>query len=88
MVAGIECQECHGQVQEEFVTAEQHAELTMGWCVDCHNTTKVNMDGNGYYEDIHQRLVDNGREELKKYLEDGKITARELGGWECAKCHY
>lgn len=88
VVAGIECQECHGQVQEEFVTAEQHAELTMGWCVDCHNTTKVNMDGNGYYEDIHQRLVDNGREELKKYLEDGKITARELGGWECAKCHY
>jgi len=23
-----------------------------------------------------------------KYLEDGKVTVNELGGWECAKCHY
>ncbi len=88
VVAGIQCQECHGQVQEDFVTAEQHSDLTMGWCIDCHNTTKVKMDGNGYYDEIHERLVDHGQEELKKYLEDGKITARELGGWECAKCHY
>ncbi|MCJ8279047.1 MAG: hypothetical protein MJK14_03655 [Rivularia sp. ALOHA_DT_140] len=24
----------------------------------------------------------------QKYLEDDKITVAELGGWECAKCHY
>ena len=29
-----------------------------------------------------------GSGELRKYLEDEKITVRELGGWECAKCHY
>ena len=23
-----------------------------------------------------------------KNLEDEKITVRELGGWECSKCHY
>ena len=41
-------------------------------------------------EEIHRRLTetDMGRSELRKYLEDEKITVRELGGWECAKCHY
>ena len=24
----------------------------------------------------------------EKYLEDGKVSVSELGGWECAKCHY
>ena len=60
----------------------------MGWCLDCHNTQQVDLNKNEYYEEIHQRLVDNGEEELKKYLEDGKITVRELGGYECSKCHY
>lgn len=88
VVGEIECQECHGEVQEDMITVSQFAPLTMGWCVECHNTTEVKMEGNGYYDEIHQRLVDNGRKELKEYLEDGSITARELGGWECAKCHY
>lgn len=64
--------------------------LTMGWCIECHNKAKVKMDGNGYYDEIDARLHDTerGREELKKILEDDKITVKELGGWECAKCHY
>ena len=57
----------------------------MGWCIDCHRETKVQMDGNEYYDEIHKRLP----EDLKKqYLEDGTITVSELGGMECAKCHY
>lgn len=88
VVGQIECQECHGQIQEDYTVAGQYAPLTMGWCIDCHNKTAVTMDGNGYYDEVHARLVDNNKEELKKYLEDGTITARELGGWECAKCHY
>lgn len=88
VVGQIECQECHGEVQEDYTVAGQHAPLTMGWCIDCHNRTQVAMDGNAYYDEIHERLVENGKEELKKYLEDGSITARELGGWECSKCHY
>jgi len=24
----------------------------------------------------------------KKYYKDGKVSVSELGGWECAKCHY
>lgn len=64
--------------------------LTMGWCIECHNKAEVDLASNGYYEEIHHRLKDNlrGNEELRKFLEDDKITVRELGGWECAKCHY
>ncbi len=88
VVGQIECQECHGQIQAEYTVAGQYAPLTMGWCIECHNKTAVNMAGNGYYDEVHQRLVDHGKDELKEYLEDGTITARELGGWECSKCHY
>ena len=69
-------------------TNVQKEPLTMGWCLDCHNTQQVDLSKNAYYEEVHQRLVDHGEEELKKYLEDGKITVRELGGYECSKCHY
>ncbi len=88
VVGKIECQECHGQIQEDYTVAGQHSPLTMGWCIDCHNQTAVNMTDNGYYDEVHKRLVDHNKDELKKYLEDGSITVRELGGWECAKCHY
>jgi len=89
-VGQIECQECHGPIDEKMVVAEQWSPLTMGWCLDCHNTKDVKMAGNGYYDEIMARLeeTDMGHAELKKYLEDGKITVRELGGFECAKCHY
>ena len=34
-VAGVECQTCHGPV-EEMEIMKQHAPLTMGWCINCH----------------------------------------------------
>ena len=64
----------------------------MGWCIECHNKAEVGVTttDNGYYEEIHNRLKDDmrGNEELRKYLEDEKVTVKELGGWECSKCHY
>lgn len=91
-VGKIECQECHGPVDTEMDQVEQWAPLTMGWCVQCHNETAVQVAGsdNGYYQEVHRRLTKTpmGQMELHKYLEDEKITVRELGGWECAKCHY
>lgn len=66
--------------------------LTMGWCVECHDKKAVSegpLDSrDGYYKEIHQRLLDNDPELYEKYLKDGKVTVKELGGWECAKCHY
>ncbi|MDB4061794.1 c-type cytochrome [Vicingaceae bacterium] len=83
-IGKIACEKCHGPV-ETYTVGKQYAELTMGWCINCHRETKVQMADNGYYDEIHNRLP----EELKKqYLEDGTITVSELGGIECAKCHY
>ncbi|MEN9699829.1 MAG: hypothetical protein RLZZ301_1027 [Bacteroidota bacterium] len=65
------------------------ATLTMGWCIECHSKKDVAV-GNGknaYYDEIHRRLKKDPKL-YKKYLKDGKITVNELGGWECAKCHY
>jgi hypothetical protein len=66
------------------------ATLTMGWCIECHGAKEVTVgDGkNAYYDEIHSRLKKN-KALYRKYLtNDGKLTVNELGGWECAKCHY
>ncbi len=78
-VAGIECQKCHGPVQE-YEIQKQFAPLTMGWCIDCHRKTEVKMEGNAYYDKIHSELS-------KKYGVE-KLTAAQMGGLECGKCHY
>lgn len=80
VVAGkIECQECHGPI-EEMDVVYQHASLTMGWCVDCHRNTEVKMEDNLYYTKLH--------EELKEKYKGQKITVDKIGGIECGKCHY
>ena len=78
-VAGIECQTCHGPV-ETYEIQKQFAPLTMGWCIDCHRKTNVKMEGNEYYTKIHKELS-------KKYGVE-KLTAAQMGGLECGKCHY
>lgn len=78
-VAGIECQTCHGPVQT-YEIMKQYSKLTMGWCINCHRETEVKMDGNEYYTKIHAELS-------KKYGVD-KLTAAQMGGLECGKCHY
>ena len=78
-VAGVDCQKCHGPV-EEMEVMEQYSKLTMGWCIDCHRETNVDIETNEYYEKIH--------EELSKKYNLQKLTAAELGGLECGKCHY
>ncbi|RZJ64332.1 MAG: c-type cytochrome [Flavobacterium sp.] len=78
-VAGIECQTCHGPVQT-YELMKQFSPLTMGWCINCHRKTEVKMEGNEYYTKIHEQLS-------KKYGVD-KLTAAQMGGLECGKCHY
>ncbi|HXC03324.1 MAG TPA: c-type cytochrome [Bacteroidia bacterium] len=79
MVGKVECETCHGNVKE-MTTVKQFSPLTMGWCIDCHRTTEVKMEGNPYYEKLHAALK-------AKY---GKqpITVAKMGGLDCAKCHY
>jgi len=78
-VAGVQCQECHGPVQEMEVMY-QYSPLTMGWCINCHRETKVKVEGNEYYTKIHEELS-------KKYGVE-ELTAAQMGGLECGKCHY
>ena len=78
-VAGLECQTCHGPV-EEMEVMYQFSPLTMGWCINCHRETNVKVQDNGYYEKIHEALS-------KKYGVE-QLTAAQMGGLECGKCHY
>jgi cytochrome c553 len=82
----VQCQTCHGPIQE-MNEVKQFAELSMGWCINCHRTTKVNFPdstGNGnkfysIYEKFHQDL---------KTGEKDSVTVENIGGTECQKCHY
>lgn len=78
-VGGLECQKCHGPV-ETMDELYQYSPLTMGWCIDCHKETKVDLKGNAYYEKIHKQLAE-------KYNVE-QVTIAQLGGKECGKCHY
>ena len=78
-VAGIECQTCHGPV-EEMEILYQHSPLTMGWCINCHRETNVKVKDNAYYAKIHEELS-------KKYGVE-QLTVAQMGGLECGKCHY
>ncbi|MCC1482988.1 cytochrome c3 family protein [Winogradskyella immobilis] len=78
-VGGIECQTCHGPV-EEMEIMRQDAPLTMGWCINCHRETNVKVKDNPYYTKIHEQLS-------KKYGVE-QLTAAQMGGLECGKCHY
>jgi hypothetical protein len=80
------CQTCHGNVQEMPEVA-QFADLSMGWCINCHRTTHVQFNddkGNGnkfysIYEKFHEDIKN------KKY---DSVTVEKIGGTECQKCHY
>lgn len=80
-VAGIECQKCHGPVEEMHII-KQFEDLSMGWCINCHRDTKVPFLENEYYESYT---------ELHEQAQAGSIdsvTAARLGGLNCMKCHY
>ena len=78
-VAGVDCQKCHGPV-EEMEVLYQHSPLTMGWCLNCHKETNIKVKDNEYYSKIHKELS-------KKYGVE-ELTVAQMGGLECGKCHY
>ncbi|CAI8320700.1 MAG: Menaquinone reductase, multiheme cytochrome c subunit [Owenweeksia sp. TMED14] len=82
---GVECQTCHGPVQEMDVVY-QYSKLTMGWCINCHRETEVNTS-NGYYADAEEG-TQSINERLALKFHDELITVEKIGGLECGKCHY
>lgn len=84
----VQCQTCHGPIQE-MDEVKQFSPLSMGWCINCHRTTKVNFpdsasgnEGNKFYS-IYEKF----HKDLKNGTKDS-ITVENIGGTECQKCHY
>lgn len=36
--AGVQCEECHGDVKGTMTVAQRVESLNMGWCLECHKT--------------------------------------------------
>jgi mono/diheme cytochrome c family protein len=86
-VGNVQCQTCHGEItamDEVF----QFSELSMGWCINCHRSTKVNFydkekgTGNKFYS-IYEKF----QNDIKSGKMDS-VTVKDIGGLECQKCHY
>jgi len=80
-VGKIECQVCHGKV-EEMDRVKQVSSLSMKWCISCHREQEVNFNENNFYTKYRQSDKD---------MESGKIdkiTVDDIGGGDCQKCHY
>lgn len=81
------CQTCHGNIQE-MPEVKQFSDLSMGWCVNCHRTTKVDFfkatdsSGNKFYS-IYEKF----HQDMKAGKMDS-VTVEHIGGTECQKCHY
>ena len=77
----LDCQECHGKVEEMDIIRQEN-DLSMGWCLDCHRTRKVDFEDNEYYAlftEYHEKL---------KTGEMDSILVKDIGGENCMKCHY
>ena len=77
-VAGLDCENCHGEINKMEVVQQRHT-LTMGWCIDCHRETDVNSRGNEYYDKLVEAHGATSVESMK---------VEDIGGLECARCHY
>ena len=83
----VQCQTCHGPIQE-MNEVKQFADLSMGWCINCHRESKVQFfnqetgEGNKFYS-VYQSLHDD----IKSHKVDS-VTVEMIGGTECQKCHY
>jgi hypothetical protein len=77
----INCVFCHGNVaaMDRIV---QVSDLSMGWCVNCHRSHKVNFEGNNFYSQYTQ---------LSQRMAEGNIDSvlvSQEGGTDCMRCHY
>jgi mono/diheme cytochrome c family protein len=84
----VQCQTCHGEITK-MDEVYQFADLSMGWCINCHRTTKVNFDGgkNGEEGNKFYSIYKKYHDEIKAGIRDS-VTVSDIGGLECQKCHY
>ncbi|HRE53121.1 MAG TPA: cytochrome C, partial [Flavitalea sp.] len=82
-----QCQTCHGNIQE-MDEVHQFADLSMGWCINCHRESKVNfVDASGEKGNQFYSIYEKFHDEIKSGKRDS-VTVSDIGGLECQKCHY
>lgn len=87
-VGQVECQKCHGPVQEMDVVY-QYSTLGMGWCITCHKETEVKFKDNEFYANYNEEYIKLHKKQVSKpESEMEKVTVEDIGGLECQKCHY
>lgn len=82
----VQCQSCHGEITA-MDEVKQVADLSMGWCVNCHRQTNVDFNydstkGNKFYS-IYEKF----HNDIKSHKMDS-VKVKDIGGLECQKCHY
>jgi len=77
----VDCTECHGNVKT-MDRVKQVSDLSMGWCINCHRTRKVDFHDNIYYSQYKNLAKKLGKSEING------VTVSMVGGTECMKCHY
>jgi len=82
----VQCQSCHGEITA-MDEVKQVADLSMGWCINCHRQTNVNFNydstkGNKFYS-IYEKF----HNDIKSGKMDS-VKVKDIGGLECQKCHY
>lgn len=91
-VGKLACQTCHGPI-EKMEVVQQWSTLQMGWCIDCHRNTGIDVANNNYYKALHEKAsadMKKNNDKSKYFSPNGKlrVTVAQNGGLECAKCHY
>ena len=69
--SGVACQECHGEIQADHTVARRVGELTMGWCLNCHES--------------HPSIDENYCGEDKKGCAEAELRRTEIK--DCWNCH-
>jgi hypothetical protein len=82
----VQCQTCHGPITE-MDEVKQFAELSMGWCINCHRETKVNFNYNDSTGNKFYSIYEKFHNDIKAGKMDS-VRVKDIGGIECQKCHY
>jgi mono/diheme cytochrome c family protein len=87
-VGKVQCQTCHGPIQE-MDEVKQFSDLSMGWCINCHRTTKVDFpdSAGGVHGNQFYTIYRHFNRDLRNRDKDS-VTVEDIGGAECQKCHY
>ncbi len=77
----VQCQTCHGEITA-MDQVKQFAELSMGWCVNCHRQTKVDFNytdstGNKFYSIYEKFHNDLKTGEMQQITNDTSLAPDE-----------